>query len=260
MLTLRSVLRVAAVATALIATPAVAQDYYGSFSAGGVFLGDSDNSGAFTSNFLTGTGTTIPNNTLLPAGTSVGWTTEFETGYTVSAALGRRFGNRLRGEIELAYQSNDIDTHRNVQAGGIPLDNQDVGVLISGAPLQGATVGTVVDDGRGSVESTFLTANLYYDFNQLGAFTPYVGGGIGVAQVKVDYSPSGVGIVDDEDTVLAYQLVAGGSFELNDRTALFAQYRYRGTEEVETNVDLFPASLDIENRASVVEVGLRFNF
>lgn len=250
----------AAVAALFASAPAAAQDYYGSFSLGGVILGDSDNSGAFTSDFLTGTGTTIPNNTPLPAGTNVGWTTEFDTGWTASAALGRRFANGLRGEIELAYQSNDVDTHNNVQAAGIPLDTEDVGVLISGAPQQGATVGEVVADGRGSVDTTFLMANLYYDLTQYGAFTPYVGGGLGVGFVDVEYSPSGVGIVDDDDTVFAYQVVAGASYAFSDRAALFAQYRYRATEDVGTEVDLFPASLDVENRASVIEAGLRFNF
>lgn len=254
------IFQVAAIAAALTAAPAAAQDYYGSISLGGVMLNDSDNRGSFSSDFLTGTGTTIPNNTPLPAGTSVGWTTEFDTGYTLSAALGRRFDNGLRGEIELAYQSNDVDTHNNVQAAGIPLDNQDVGVLISGAPQQGATVGEIVANGRGSVETTFLMANVYYDFNQYGALTPYVGAGVGAGFVNVEYAPSGVGIVDDDDIVLAYQLVAGASYEINDRTALFAQYRYRATADVETNVDLFPATLDVENRASVIEAGLRFNF
>ena len=92
------------------------------------------------------------------------------------------------------------------------------------------------------------------------AFTPYVGAGLGVGFVNVDYAPSGVGIVNDDETVFAYQLVAGASYDLSDRTALFVQYRYRATEDVETKVDLFPASLDVENRASVIEAGLRFNF
>lgn len=257
---LSPVLQIAAIVAALIATPAAAQEFYGSVSVGGVMLNDSDNSGSFSSDFLTGTGTTIGNNTPLPAGASVGWTTEFDTGYTLSAAIGRRFANGLRGEVELAYQNNDVDTHNNVQAAGIPLDNEDVGVLISGAPPQGATVGAIVGDGRGSVETTFLMANLYYDFTQYGAFTPYVGAGLGVGFVNVDYAPSGVGIVNDDETVFAYQLVAGASYDLSDRTALFVQYRYRATEDVETKVDLFPASLDVENRASVIEAGLRFNF
>jgi opacity protein-like surface antigen len=252
---------VAALSAAIgAAAPATAQDYYGSVSVGGVFLGDSDNSGQFNSNFLTGTGSTIPNNTPLPAGSSLGWTTEFDAGYALSAAFGRRFANGLRGEIELAYQSNDIDTHNGVQAAGISLDGEDAGVLISGSPQLGVSVGELVDDGRGSVTTTFVMANALYDFTAYGGFRPYIGAGLGVGFVNVDYSPSGVGIVDDDDTVLAYQLIAGASFDVNERIALFGQYRYRATEDVETEVSLFDASLDIENRASVLEAGLRFNF
>jgi hypothetical protein len=112
---------VALAALTLLATPAAAQDYYASFSAGGSWLDDSDNSGSFTSDFITGAGTTIPAGTVLPAGTTLGWTTEFDEGYAAAGALGRRFGN-WRGELELAYQANDVDTHRDVQAAGIPLD------------------------------------------------------------------------------------------------------------------------------------------
>lgn len=249
-----------AAAAAIVATPATAQDYYASFSAGAAWLDDSDNSGKFTENFVTGQGTTLPAGTALPSGTSLGWTTEFENGYAVSGAFGRHFGSNIRGEIELAYQSNDIDTHSNVRAAGILLDNEDAGVLITGSGNLGATVGALVDDGQGSVESTYLMANAYYDFNPIGAFRPYVGGGVGVAMVDVDYSPSDLPIISDDDTVFAYQAIAGASFDLSDRMALFAQYRYRGTDDVETNVDLIPAALDIENRSNLIEAGIRFRF
>lgn len=257
---MRTHLLAIAAAAAFAATPAAAQDYYASFSAGAAWLDDSDNSGSFTEEFITGEGTTIPAGTALPSGTSLGWTTEFENGYAVSGAFGRQFGANLRGEIELAYQSNDIERHSNVRAGGILLDNEDAGVLITGSGNLGATVGALVDDGQGSVESTFLMANAYYDFNPIGAFRPYVGGGLGVAMVDVDYSPSDLPIISDDDTVFAYQAIAGASFDLSDRTALFAQYRYRATEDAETNVDLIPATLDIENSANLLEAGVRFRF
>lgn len=246
-------------ALTLFATPASAQDYYASFSAGGSWLEDSDNSGSFTSDFTTGAGTTIPAGTVLPTGAPLGWTTEFDEGYAVAGALGRRFGN-WRGELELAYQSNDVDIHRDVQAAGIPLDAEDAGVLITGSPNLGVTVGDLVADGQGAVDTTFAMANVYYDFSSMGAFTPYVGAGLGAGFVDVDYSPSGVGIVDDDATVLAYQVIAGASYDLSDRMAIFAQYRYRATEDVETDVDLFDAELEIENRASILEAGVRFAF
>lgn len=256
---LRSTLGAAAVAVALSVAPASAQDYYGAISIGGTWLQDSDNDGAFTSDFTTGEGTTIPAGTVLPAGTGLGWTTEFDEGYALSAALGRRYG-AFRGEIELAYQSNDVDTHTNVGVGGGPIGAEDAGVLITGSPNIGVSVADLVADGRGSIDTTFLMANGYYDFTAVGPFTPYVGAGLGVGFVNVDYSPSDVTIVDDDATVFAYQLIAGGSFDISDRTALFAQYRYRATEDVETDVALFDANLDVENTASVIEAGLRFRF
>lgn len=246
-------------ALAFLSTPAAAQDYYGSVSAGWAWLDDSDNSGEFTSDFTTGEGTTIPAGTVLPAGSSLGWTTEFDDGYAIAAAFGRRFGN-WRGELELAYQSNDVDTHRDVQAAGIPLGAEDAGVLITGSPNLGVSVADLVADGRGSVETTFAMANVYYDFNAWSGFTPYVGAGVGAGFVDVDYSPSGVQIVDDDATVLAYQVMAGASYDVSDRMEVFAQYRYRATEDVETDVALFDADLDIENRASVLEAGVRFAF
>ncbi len=256
---LRLSLSAAAIAIAFTATPALAQDYYGSVSVGAAWLDDTDNSGQFDSPFTTGAGTTIPSGTVLPAGTSVGWTTEFDEGYTVSAAIGRQFG-AFRGELELAYQSNDIDTHNNVAVGGGIIDSEDAGVLITGSPNLGVTVGALVDDGEGSIDTTYLMANGYYDFTPLGPVRPYVGGGVGVGFVNVDYSPSGVQIVDDDATVFAYQLIAGASYDISDRTALFAQYRYRATDDVETDVSLFDATLDVENRSSIIEAGLRFRF
>ena len=258
-LMLRSTLSAAAVMVALTVAPASAQDNYASFSLGGSWLNESDNSGAFNSDFTTGAGTTIPAGTVLPAGTGLGWNTEFDAGLAAAAAVGRRYG-AFRAEVELAYQSNDVDTHSGVTVGGGNIDAQDAGVLITGSPNIGVTVGELVADGQGSVDTTFLMANGYYDFTPVGPITPCVGAGLGIGCVNVDYSPSGVTIVDDDSTVFAYQLIAGASYDISERTALFAQYRYRATENVETDVSLFDANLDIENSASVLEAGVRFRF
>lgn len=249
-----------ALALMLFGVPASAQQQYVSVSAGAAFLQDSDNSGSFSSPFTTGAGTTIPAGAVLPSGTPLGWTTEFDTGYSLSAAYGWRFTPSLRAEVELAYQTNDISTHKGVKAGGIALDGQDAGVLITGSPNLGVTVGALVDDGKGSLDTTYLMLNGFYDFKGFGAFKPYVGAGIGAGFVNVDYSPSGVKIVDDDATVFAYQVVAGSDYIVSDRLSVFAQYRYRATSDVETDVSLFDAKLDVENASSALEVGVRYNF
>ena len=229
---------------------------YMSASAGIALQSDSDNSGAFSEEFETGAGVGLT----LPAGTDVGWSTEFDNGYAISGAAGLRSGS-LRGEIEIAYQSSDVNTHTGVNAGGLELDTVDAGVLITGSDPLGASVGDTVADGQGSLETLFVMANAYYDFDIDGApVKPYVGAGIGIAQVDVDYSPSGVAIIDDDSTEFAYQAMAGASLPINENTEVFGGYRYRATQDVAVSASLFPADLDIENQAHIIEAGIRFTF
>lgn len=250
----------AALSAMLLAHSALAQDSYISLSGGGAFLADSDNAGQFTSTFTTGAGTTIPAGTALPAGTPLGWTTAFDTGYALSAAYGFRFADTFRVEFELAYQSNDIDTHSGVTAAGILLDGEDAGVLITGSPNLGVSVGALVDDGQGGVDTTYLMANVFYDIPAGDNAAFYIGGGLGVGFVHAEYAPSDITIIDGDKSAFAYQAIAGVSYDVSDDLALFAQYRYRGTSDVELDVSLFDATLEIENRSSIVEVGLRYGF
>lgn len=255
---LKTIASVTAGALALLGA-AQAQDNYVSISGGASFLNNSDNEGNFNGVFTTGAGTTIPGGTALPVDSPVGWTTEFDTGFAVSGAYGRRYGN-FRGEIEAAYQTNDVATHNNVLAGGIALANEDAGVLIAGSPNLGVTVADLVADGQGDVSTIFIMANVYYDFDTGSPFKPYVGVGAGVGFVDVAYSPSQTAIIDDNSTQFAYQAMAGIAYEVSPSTELFAGYRYRATLDPEVNSSLFDATLDIENRASIAEAGLRLSF
>ena len=236
-----------------------ASDTYVAVSAGVSLANDSDNQGEFSADFLTGAGSTIPAGTILPTGTAVGWETQFDTGYAVNAALGRRFG-AIRGEVEVAYQNNGVDTHTGVAAGGIALAGEDAGVLITGSPNIGVTVGDLVAAGEGSLETVFVMANAIYDFNSSGRLKPYIGAGVGVGFVDVDYSPSATPIIQDSATQFAFQALAGVSYEVTRSTEVFAGYRYRATSDVEVQADLFAADFEVENRASIIEAGLRFSF
>ena len=118
-------------AASVFGAPAVAQQYV-SASAGLNFQTDSDNAGAFTSDFVTGDGVAVPPGAVLSAGTGVGWTTEFDSGLFVSAAYGYRLNEMFRVEAELSYQGADVDTHTDVQAGGSALGAADAAVLITG--------------------------------------------------------------------------------------------------------------------------------
>ncbi|MHA7872751.1 MAG: outer membrane protein [Hyphococcus sp.] len=251
----------AAAAGALsLAGAAYAQDTYVSVSGGAVFLNNSDNEGVFDGAFVTGPGTTIPAGTALPVDAPVGWTTEFDTGYAVQGAIGRRYG-LFPAEVEVAYQNNNVSTHNNVLAGGIALANEDAGVLVTGAPGNlGVTVADLVADGQGDVSTIFVMANLFYDLETGTPFKPYIGAGAGVGFVDVQYTPSATTIIDDNSTQFAYQAMAGVAYEVSPTTELFAGYRYRATLNPEVDASLFAATFDVENRASIVEAGVRFSF
>jgi len=251
---------VAAATAAAVAGPATAQQYL-SVSAGFNFQADSENAGAFTRDFLTGDGVAVPPGATLPNGTDVGWTTEFETGLFAAAAYGWRFNEIFRVEAELSYASADVDTHIDVQAGGGALGAADAAVLITGSAPLGVTVADLVADGQGDITSTGYGINGYYDLalEQL-PFDLYGGLGFGLAELDIDYAPSGVAIINDTEMVGFFQLMAGASYPLTDTTDLTAGYRFRQFGDAEADSVLIPASLDIENTNHILEFGVRFSF
>lgn len=254
-------LMTAGAALALTAGAASAQETYVSGSAGFNFQTDSDNAGAFTRDFVTGAGGAIPAGTTLPQGASVGWTTEFDTGLFLSAAYGLRFQDQFRVEGEISYTSADIDTHGGVTVGGDAIGGADAAVLITGSAPLGVSVSDLVADGQGDVTSVGYALNGYYDFPVRDtAFTAYIGAGAGVAEVEVDYSPSGTQIVSDTEMVGFYQLMGGGSYALSDDTEFYAGYRWRQSEDAQTNSTLIPSTLDVENASHILEAGVRYTF
>lgn len=257
---MRFVFTSALASAALFAGVAPAQQYV-SASAGFNFQADSDNAGQFSREFITGDGIAVPPGAALPAGTDVGWTTEFDTGLFVAAAYGWRLTDTIRIEGELSYLGADVGTHTDVQAGGGALGAADAAVLITGSAPLGVTVADLVADGRGELTSTGLALNGYYDLPFEGTnFAAYAGLGLGIAEVKVDYAPSDVSIIDDTEMVGFVQLMAGGSYAITENTALFAGYRYRMSGDAETDSTLIPAQLDVENTNHILEAGVRFSF
>jgi len=249
-------------AAVIASSAAAAQDSgpYISGSLGYALQNDSGNSGAFVSDFSTGDGVAVPPGTVLPSGTSLGWTTEFDGGLFAAAAYGWRF-DQFRLEGEISYARNDVDTHLGVNAGGAALDAADAAVLITGASPLGITVGDLVADGQGDITNLAFAANGFYDFEFPDApFSVYAGGGVGFAQVDVEYAPSATPILDGDETVFFYQLMLGGAYDVSAKTELFAGYRYRATQDVSVDVSLVPATLDIENSQNVIEVGVRYSF
>lgn len=140
--------------------------------------------------------------------------TTFDSGYAAGAALGYNLGQLsptggVRAEFEFSYRKSDVEDHS----------------LNGGPALAGPT---------GEVETTAFMLNGYYDV-LLGRVVPYIGAGIGAA--NVNFKEFGVAaipnVLDDDETVLAYQGIAGVRYGLTDALSLGVEYRYFATSDVD---------------------------
>jgi len=116
-----------------------------------------------------------------------------KNGWTVDLAAGRSLGPNVRGEAEVLYSQ---------------VDRKDA--------------------STGKIKTVGGFVNGYYDIDTGTKVRPYVGAGIGVAQVKLDQGPS-----HGDDTGFAYQLKTGVSFAVNDRLTAQLGYRYMGVNNVQ---------------------------
>jgi len=163
--------------------------------------------------------------------------------YEVDTDTGLQFGlsagwmwNRLRLEINAAHAANDATHHfRNTSLrDGSP-------TCLSGAPCRlPAAAQESEASGVGRIETRSLFANVYYDFPGYGDFTPYIGAGIGRADVKVtdvryiSIFVDGRRVVQDtdmEDTVYAWQLHAGADYRVNRRFLVGLKVSYTDLDD-----------------------------
>lgn len=119
----------------------------------------------------------------------------------------------------------------------------------------------VASEGERDFDVTAFMVNAYYHFPTNTLFTPYIGGGIGVAQVELANDPVAPQPGDNKDTVPAWQLMLGLSFEEDPRalTEWNIGYRYFTTDDPEFD-DGWGGKTIIENDIHSLEAGVRFRF
>lgn len=169
----------------------------------------------------------------VPAGGNV--ISKFEDGYGVGVALGMKLPSRFRVEGELFWQENDIDSGRlgPVQLSVLGGLNGDVGVL--GGMLNG-----------------------YYDFLE-GPLVPFIGLGVGYAQVDANVNLGDISVIDDDDTVLAYQGILGVSYDFMPNLQGVLAYRYLSLDDPQFK-DRAGGKVDMEYDSQSIDVGLRYSF
>jgi len=205
-----------------------------------------------------------------------GWRTELELAYrgadvSSGGVVNRRFNGTITQNVYFPTATNYIYRYfytassvpQLYTAGSLPVGTvTGTGTLlaltssvgpINGPTIQlpnaGSTAGNFSSSGDAQVWS--LMANLWYDFNFMGlnpeGFHTFVGGGIGVANIDLEYEASAgtyfggtIGYsLDDSAMGFAYQIGGGVGFELGGGMMLSAQYRWFGTSDVDLgNTDL----------------------
>lgn len=148
-----------------------------------------------------------------------GGSTEVSTdpGFGFLAAIGNNFDG-LRAEAEMAYRTNDQD------ASSSPLNDE--------------------------ITSLALMGNLLVDLPISESVRPFLGAGIGLANIDSDIS----GASNADDTVFAYQVIAGVGFPLTHITTLDFQYRYFASEDPDFG------NVEAEYQSHNFFAGLRFDF
>jgi opacity protein-like surface antigen len=140
-----------------------------------------------------------------------------DTGYAISFAFGRRHSRSLRSEIEVAVRGNDISTLAGTAAFAPTADQEPT-----------------VD---GNVTATSLMKNFIVEFENNSRFTPYVGAGLGLSYIDVEFgeasSSAGEATFQDDQTLFTYQAIGGVATELSALADFVVEYRFLGTSEVE---------------------------
>ena len=167
---------------------------------------------------------------------------KYDTGFVVGGAIGYDFGQTMgplgmRLEGEVSYRNNSVKEH-----------------VVGGNAVGGS-------DAFGETSAFAGMANMLFDLNTGMPFSIYGGGGIGVANVEFDgHGVTDPGVVmDDNDTVFAWQAIAGVGYEFTPGWIFDVQYRYFNASDVSlTGFGGASSSTDYESHAVLGGIRIKF--
>ena len=132
----------------------------------------------------------------------------YDTGYILGFAAGVDITPNVAVELEYAYRNADAD-------------------LTDGGP-------------SATTESNAFMVNALYNFTPLGAtgqWQPYVGGGLGAADLNIEDFSFDIGGDTDSDYNFAYQVIGGVGYAVNPNVSIIGEVRFFGIndQELENN-------------------------
>lgn len=169
---------------------------------------------------------------------------EYDDGFAVGAAIGRRLHRNIRVEAEYIYRENDFDS---LEGSSLAVPFQAFGNLLSHSGM----------------------INGYFDMPiGAGAFVPYLGIGAGVTGIDSEVGQAGVGlgnsfITDGFDSSFAFQWMAGLSVRTLPNAELFVEYRFFEANDAQVELRTLASRggiVDSEYVNDNVFFGVRMNF
>jgi len=159
---------------------------------------------------------------------------QFDHGYGVGANVGIRLNNNWRVQLDLKRQSNGVDKATN-------------------------SVG-VTNKGVGRIVATYGILSGYYDLPVNWRIRPFVGLGIGQAQVKLNnVGHDGTSLLmSSSDDALIGQASLGASYSINDNIDVVLEYSYVKSQDVEYNSGISSEKLEFSSHN--VGLGVRYTF
>ena len=180
-----------------------------------------------------------------------------DTGFAVNGAVGYAFTNGLRVEGEVGYRRSDLNKI-NVKSPGALIDLLPPSQRDNPQARQ-SLLGK--QDNSGAFSTVTLMFNGYYDIDVGSSWKPYVGGGVGVAFLSAESKSPTTGrkLLDDNDTVFAYQVGGGIGYEITPATTLSLDYRYFGTQDPALKSEVSGRNFDSEYGGHHVGASIRFS-
>jgi opacity protein-like surface antigen len=154
----------------------------------------------------------------------------YDTGYVLGIAAGVGLTPNVAVELEYAYRNADAEFKNS---GGV----------------------------NAKTESNAFMVNALYKFTPLGAngeWQPYVGGGLGAADLNIEDLPSEAGGDLDSDYNFAYQVIGGVGYAINPNLSLNGELRFFGINDQDLEND--DLSLKTTYHTIDLLVGLTYSF
>jgi len=182
-------------------------------------------------------------------------------------------GDGLYVGAGLGLSSSPDVTASGTSGGKVVFDNSTMGAAVVGydygtnwraeAEISRRAAGlksVAATAASGEALATSLMVNAIYDLDVDSVVKPYVGVGVGLADVNIkNGTPFGGSSINKSDSVTAAQGIVGASYAMNDKIDLFGDYRYYKTAKADfTTAVGTKTSMDFTAHSAMV--GLRFSF